>query len=334
MLCRTIPRTARTRGDAVDGRKQESIGQHFVQRKYLDGFIDPSLKTALWVYFSNKPPRPHAPVRVARRNHYYCYRKNGVWDFIGDEGITKLEGFAVPVLEKLTSKHFNLTDEERLTFAGYVALSYLRVPAFERRINRIANTLNARLVEFVAQSDAHLGKFAKECEKEDGEMCDVKSLRKALTGGDVYLTQENRGWTLRQMFNSLIGLQELIFSMRWTFLTCADEDEGFLTTDNPVSVYDPTAPHAVAFRSSLNAYFTFPICRTVALVGDHLSTPRITKLTPFDVRGFNSDNMTNADRQLYAPFENRKVQERFEEIVRRRPKEKKVRLEKGRFAEW
>lgn len=56
---------------------EEPKGHHFVHRAYLEGFVDSSIEK-LWVCVANKRPFPQRPERVAKRNDYYCYERNGL----------------------------------------------------------------------------------------------------------------------------------------------------------------------------------------------------------------------------------------------------------------
>src|ERR1700737_5499936 len=136
----------------MPGEKPKS--QHFVHRAYLEAFQDPLLlrqgKRALWVYMPGKRPIPQAPERVAKRTYYYCHRQENERQFQAEQVLQKLEDLALPILIRLRSRDFNFNPEDRLTFAGYVALSHTRVPTFERVINKLAALWTARKLEFVA----------------------------------------------------------------------------------------------------------------------------------------------------------------------------------------
>ena len=52
--------------------------------------------------------------------------------FLAEDVLQKLEDDTLPILNRLRNTDFALDRQDRLTFAGYVALSYTRVPTFER----------------------------------------------------------------------------------------------------------------------------------------------------------------------------------------------------------
>lgn len=92
---------------------------HFVHRAYLEGFQDLALlrkgRRALWVYMPRKNPISQAPERVAKRNYYYCYRKENERQFVIEQGLQKLEDAALPILLQLRTGDFALNPDDRLT---------------------------------------------------------------------------------------------------------------------------------------------------------------------------------------------------------------------------
>lgn len=317
---------------------EEPKGQHYVHRAYLEGFQDPELekrgKPALWVYIPNKKPFPQKPDRVAKRNYYYCFHEENKRQFRAEHGLAQLEDLALPILNKIRNKTFDLTADERLTFSGYIALAHTRVPTFERTINRFNALLHAKIIEFVANSRAALEGVARRISEEAGEVVDPEEFRAKLTGGNVIIEQTNRGWTVRQMFEMMLTLQELIFHMKWTYLV-TDDDFGFLTSDNPVSLFDPAAMplRGQGFASSREAHFTFPISRNVCLAARHIGPEGVLNLRPSNVRAVNRANITKADSQLYAPYHSAGIQEIFNEQVNSRSELKKIVLRQGRVVE-
>jgi hypothetical protein len=317
--------------------EREPKSHHYVQRAYLEAFQDPRLekigRPAVWVYIPGKFPFPQRPDRVAKRNYYYCYREEEKRKFDAEHHIQKLEDVSLPVLRGLRSRRFNLSPEDRLTFAGYTALSHVRVPTFERSIDRFTSILTAKQVEFVTHNYHALQRAVLEINKETGENITIEEYRKRLTGGDVIVTQTNRGWSLNQMFNMLLYLQQVISEMKWTFLLSSPDDDGFVTTDNPVALFDPMAKHGIGFASSPAAYFTFPISRDVCLFAGHQPGLEFSELSSVQVRAINKAAISRADGQVYAPFKSSGVQGILDSFLKSRPQRTRVMMKKGRVVE-
>ena len=110
-----------------------------MHRAYLEGFVDPDHErrgeSYLWAYLPGKSPFRQKPDRIARRNYYYCFDRENRRAFDIEHTLQQLEDISLSILRKFRRKDFNINPEERLTFAGYVALSYTRVPTFENLVN-------------------------------------------------------------------------------------------------------------------------------------------------------------------------------------------------------
>jgi hypothetical protein len=137
------------------------------------------------------------------------------------------------------------------------------------------------------------------------------------------------------MFKMVLMLQDLICRMGWTYLITDPDDLGFITSDNPVCLFDPAAtpPGAIGFASSPAAHFIFPISRTVCLLAQHARKDDLVKLTPARVRAVNQAIISRADMQLYASYASQGIQKLLDNLVSSRPKPTKVHLKKGRVVE-
>lgn len=318
---------------------EEPKSQHYVQRAYLEGFQDPGLEKKgelfVWVYMPGKSPFRQRPERVAKRNYYYCYEREEQRQFQAEHGLQKLEDLALPILRQLRERRFALNAEDRLTFAGYVALSHTRVPTFERSMDRLSSLVAAKQLELVANDKRALEWAVAEIRERTGEDIDPEEFRKNLTGGTVEVKQASREWSLRQTFKMMLFLQGVICDMKWTFLLAPEDDAGFLTSDNPVSLFDPVGGPlgGIGFTSSPAAHFTFPINRGVCLLAQHQQGPETAELNRSKVRSVNKGTITRANSQLYAPFESASVRKILDWVVSRRTTSGKVLFRKGRVVE-
>jgi len=250
--------------------------------------------------------------------------------------LQKLEDVSLPVLRKLRSQNFDLDPEERVTFAGYVALSYTRVPTFERNINRVTALHTAPKMEEWASVPENLALIARDQSESSGKQVTPEEIRKTLNAGNVIVNQANRGWSLEQMVRIMLALQKIIYEMRWVFLVAETEDDGFLTSDNPVSLFSaPTTDvPGVGFLSSPDTYFTFPISRTICLLCKHSGPVQsVGRVSSVSVRQVNKGAIARADTQLYSPFRSEKVQMLHDAAVLSRGKPKRVMVKKGQIVE-
>jgi hypothetical protein len=266
--------------------------QHYVQRAYLDGFVDPDCKTRgepyLWAYLPGKLPFRQKTERIAKRNYYYCFDRENRRQFDVEHTIQQLEDVSVPVLRKLCCQQFDINPEERLTFAGYVALSHTRVPKFEQLVNRSTLLRSAFELERFASDIESLKELARQESESAGKEITPEEMRRRLTGGNTFLTQTNRGWSLGQMAQAMMSFQKVVFEMCWTFLIAPGDDPGFITSDNPVSLLGGAA---------VGAYLTFPLSRGLCLLAKGRPGPpqTIVRVNAARVREVNKGTIAHAD---------------------------------------
>jgi uncharacterized protein DUF4238 len=324
----------------VAATKPQPKQQHYVHRAYLEGFTDADYEkrgeSYLWAYLPGKSPFRQKPERIAKRNYYYCFDREEKRQFDFEHTLQKLEDISISVLRKLRTRSFRLDPEERLTLAGYVALSYTRVPTFERLVDRFATLDTAfKLDKFVSDPE-NLKLVAREESEKTGKVVTPEEILRTLNAGNVFVTQTNRGWSLEQMMRVMMMLQRVIYEMRWQFLLAEDGDLGFLTSDNPVALFDsPTVEvPGTGFLSSPDTYLTFPISREICLLARHVGpAQQVARISATGVRQVNKGAITRADTQLYAPFPSSKVQELHNAAVLARGKPKRVMVKKGKIVE-
>jgi hypothetical protein len=194
----------------------------------------------------------------------------------------------------------------------------------------------AHEVERFASDPEKLALLAREESESTGAEVTPEEMRTRLTAGSTFLTQTNRGWTLAQMARSMLPLQHIVFEMDWMILLAPDGDPGFLTSDNPVSLFSP-AYHVpgVGLLSNPDAHITFPISREICLLARHRQgrNHRVVRASAVDVRRANKGTILRADTQLYAPFQSQEIQRLHDSAVMKRGKPKRVMIKKGRVVE-
>jgi Protein of unknown function (DUF4238) len=314
----------------------EPKAQHFVHRAYLDGFLDLDQTSRgynrLWLYVPGKAPFPQRPDRVAKRNYFYCYTKEETRDFGVERGLSVLEDAALPALRAYREHNFDISADNRLTFAGYLALSLARVPSFHRLVDREAAFVSAKRLEQLAGDRRALALLVAEIAEETGDRVDVDEYHRRLTGGDVIVTQGDRGWTLGQMFSATAALQPLIYEMNWTFLVAPDDAEGFVTSDNPVALVDPVRDsHGIMdLFKRRSARIAFPISRNVCLYASFDNAAVAKPVNAAGARSVNSVIIGRADSQVYAPFLSLKIQSAVDSVIGTQRKPVRVLFKKGR----
>lgn len=113
---------------------------------------------------------------------------------------------------------------------------------------------------------------------------------------------------------------KLLFDTRWSLLE-APEGTIFVTSDNPVSLIDPSVLTLGTDRFTPGKDFQFvvPLSPQFMLIGERQSGPdRRVMIRPQDVHGANAIHMQRA-AEVYASFESKELQAEFDKIVKERP---------------
>jgi hypothetical protein len=301
---------------------------HYVPQFYLNGFVeqDPERKAQpmLWVYEVNKAPRRSRPRNVAFENYFYRYAKAGEKETIDiEQRLSELESIAAPVLRRLGDGRFSLTPQERGEFAGFISLIFARGPAFRDTSNTLAANMFLLQTKAIAHTPGALEQSIRDYEEETGESIDmpVKELRDFLLSDDYNLEQTSKGFWLGTVFRTMVALIPTIERMHWV-LCVSKGNESFITSDNPVALYDPTPQMGgVGFASSPNAELTFPINRRVCLVCRWKGKEGIAHLSPFRVRQLNKRTIWQAYEYVYASERSSKIKNLVDKLHSGRPKE-------------
>jgi len=126
-------------------------------------------------------------------------------------------------------------------------------------------------VEKFASNIKNLEKIAllEESEHTGGEIT-PEEIRGRLNGGNVVLKPTNRGWSLTQMIQVMMLIQENRIRHVLGF-SPGSRRRPSLTSDNPVALFDAPGLDVpgTGFLSSPDTYLTFPVCRNVSLRAKH-----------------------------------------------------------------
>src|ERR1700677_4277820 len=106
---------------------------HFLPKSYLDGFARDGF---VWLYDRRKNEyRRQQPLNTAVIGNYYVFEnKEGEKDYSLESYFSKIEGSAKSTIKKLEAKE-EISPEERLYLAHFIALLMVRSPKFDREVN-------------------------------------------------------------------------------------------------------------------------------------------------------------------------------------------------------
>jgi len=227
-------------------KKSKQKWQHFLPQMYLRGFLDPDEVSkgqhVLWVYQPNAKPISRGPKGVAAHAHFYTATELGDEDRnAAEDALAQIESQAVARLEKLAAGDIKLTAEEKAEFATFMAITMTRTPFFREAANTIAVAEQLYLMKKTLDTPGEMEKLLDRAETMYGKRTNEAKAREAFQStlaGEVTITQESQGWSVRQIFERATQIDGRLANMRWALLEAA-EGSMFLTCDNPVLIAMP-----------------------------------------------------------------------------------------------
>ncbi len=194
---------------------------HYISTTYMDGFCRPDGK--LWAYYLDKPnePKLSRPESVAYSNYYYSHtREDGSRD---DDSFESVWG----AIETVWPETIKAISKGRISLAtsfnvlGMVGLNRVRVPAARQR----HELLLAAKLRAEAMGSERLGRLPEDLQRYAGQL-------------DTIPVGINPQQSLPTMMEDMRRFGDLCFRIGFEVLH-NDTDLPFITSDNPVSLYDP-----------------------------------------------------------------------------------------------
>jgi Protein of unknown function (DUF4238) len=282
----------------------EPKAHHYVQCAYLEGFCDPELQDGasapqLRIYSPNRPPRTQIPRECAVQNYFYCVDQDGKRNFIVEKTIADMETASAPVLNAARRGRLPATITDRLTLAGYIALSIIRTPTAKKIVDQAYVDTRVDQLRALIDTPGRLEAYLDEEAQRTGVRRDPDEERRKLKGGQIRAVQTSHGGSLLLMFQQLPVFQERIVNLHWTILR---SDALFLTCDQPVTLHSPDRKRTRLQAGQIDPDFIFPVSSKFCLVGSSLPMDHYAELDREYTRVFNVALIRRADRFVYSPF--------------------------------
>lgn len=242
---------------------------HYIPQFYLEGFTDRN--NNIWVYEKGNPSiRKSRPENEAYQKHYYSFTTpDGKKDSeTFEDALSEIEGQAAPIFQKLKEfKPFDEFDEkERGIFAGFLALTLVRVPNFRQKLERPRVETVKIIMDLLASDTALLKSAIKRLERDRGNKIDVpvEELQEFARAGK-YDIKVNPEFILERIGKYTIKFAPIFYEMKWKFFIATD-DYKFVTSDNPLHYCDLTQDRRVGLLNK-NVEVTFPVSKDLAFFG-------------------------------------------------------------------
>lgn len=211
--------------------------QHYVPRSYLAKFCRDG---RIWIRDAKKQEnRRDRPENVAVINHYYSIEKDGKWDNAIEKGLAELEASALPLVNDLSVRK-HLTVDSKYALSMYIAFQWLRVPDFEKSINKVGKHMIRQTLNVMFRDEEDVKKSLEDFTQETGKV--IKAEPKKLL---VLLREENleikikRELSLDIMLKQANAFANMFQQMDWLVLH-AKKECSFVTSDNPLVLAPPS----------------------------------------------------------------------------------------------
>lgn len=276
---------------------------HYLPVFYLNGFVDPHNKPYIWIYEKgNLDVRKASAKDIAAQKHYYSFTTpEGERDSETFENVLeKIEGKVAPIINNI-KEHKAFTDEQRGWFALFLAFTMTRVPSCRENNEQVTGEAVKKANQIWASYSAGFKSMVEKFEKDTGNKIEmsVEKLRKFVLEGQ-YDVKIDSQFSLAMILTA-IDLAPIFYGMNWTFLE-ATEDYKFVTSDNPLSCFDPTYDPK-SFDMGLlnrNIEITFPISKDLMFLGTWKQSEGYKKLNNKLVKDMNHRTVISALRFVFA----------------------------------
>lgn len=318
-------------------KPQRNVQQHFVTAAYLAGFTpEGGRDSQLYIYERNteKMFRSVPDEAAKRRNYYSAPLPEGGFDDTVDTMLTALEGQAMPSLQKLVARDYNLTTFERALLAFLIAFQEFRTPWTRHIFQKMQEDLTTSTMHMAANQPGYFERVFEELKAKgetDGSVT-PDQLRDALRGGRIKAkAQPHADLHLIASMGQQIG--NIYTRMLWTVVRAMEGE--FVTSDAPVVRRDPGYKGGLYGGGlfSPTAEVWFPLSKQAVIVITHDETGEEKffellaagrrdeaeavrrQLPPIRERGarrtlveaINQQTVTNADRFVFSPFESAEI---------------------------
>lgn len=299
---------------------------HTVPEVYLKAFYDPKMvarkQHVLWLYGQDRKVVPRGADALACVDEFNTDPEHIGKESTAEEVYTKIETAATPVLEKLRSGDHRLSDEEKGTLSYFIGYQKFRTTLLRDTVNSAAiDGFRQTCQKILDENRTHEYVGTSEAER-SGEVTftieHAEKMLREIADGTTELEQSGKGWAIQGAIEGGHMLSPKVYAMHWT-LCESPISERFITTDNPVALFEPLAsPGKPSYGPSLQ--FMWPVSSRFMLFGDGMlsGNDERVRIPAQNVRMFVDELLRIAHSQVYASFYSKELQTRVTRILKER----------------
>ena len=209
---------------------------HFLPKSYLDGFARDGF---VWLYDRVKNEyRCQQPLNTAVIGNYYVFEnKDGQKDYSLENFFSKIEGSAKSTIGKLEGRG-EISPEERLYLANFIALLSVRSPKFDRQMNEVADASAKHIVKYAIPNVDAAGTLVKQYSEKTGETQITAESMFDFIHQDKFKIQVHRNTVISAMLDLAQKVTFEVAMMDW-MVVHAHPSSAFITSDEPIGFIVP-----------------------------------------------------------------------------------------------
>lgn len=281
--------------------EREPRAHHYVPQFWLAGFTDTGEKDGrLWVTDLKRQKQWLSnPENAGHRRDFYRLSDDVAKDPVAFEKLfSRIEHRFAPIFKTLDKRPRGPYLEELESLFMYIAVQWMRVPAFRPMVLRVyEDGVRRRFAEALKTPEswaAWLKKWGFAPDAPEADYDSIVKFERELEREHNYTLSAKPEWYLYRGFKTIEGVTESLAERNWD--ASISVKGGFIGSDNPVMMDGPKG-QLVGFKNA--EIVMFPVSRHVLLFEANRRVKPM-QATYRRVAGVNTFTMMEADEQVYS----------------------------------
>jgi hypothetical protein len=278
----------------------EPRAHHFVPQCWLSGFTETGHKSGRLSVTDLKRRKqwPSTPAESGHRRDFYRLSAPHPDPVLVEKMLSKIEDGIAPLLKVLDDEQRGPNEDELEGLLGFMAIQWVRVPAFRPTILRIADSIHRAKFSEYLRSPESWARMLKEADIPAGSPgADYEQMREFERSGEYSLSAETE-WYLMRAFEGAKTIIPLLMARHWG--VSISRKGSFIGSDNPV-VLDGPKGGMVGFKNA--EVVVYPVSRHILLYGTK-QVERSPFVNQMYIARQNTFMMLTAEEQVFSSTPN------------------------------
>jgi hypothetical protein len=277
---------------------------HYVPQFYLRGFVKDVAHPRLFVVDTEAHTSfSTSPSNVAVELDFHTIDAPGQPPDIVETKLAELESQISPALERIRASRSVQSDEDRSLLFSFIALLLINNPGMRARLSDAIGKAEMYRLQMLA-SNPTVWKARMDRAKQEGTIepeSDTEELRE-LVLKDAFKVGLSVPAHLILEFGVLDEIIALVAARNWMLFSATDDETGFVTSDNPVTLtwFDQEGARFPPGLGLRETQLIFPISNELAAIGTFEYGSRLVIADDDFVAKINGNTIVLRNRQVYA----------------------------------